>query len=173
MYHFRSFPAIPLSPVSTFRFSSVVARSAVPIVWRAACPAAICLRPVPRSVASSHVINRSPCLLSHDATSHSRIADVGISPLPVSVGRGVERGASAAGSCGSCLVLPSIIELTETAHPVTCLCRNCVVPASPYSAHIIYTRTRYYVFVKRRSRRQCPLDGDIGSEVFRNERISS
>lgn len=99
MYHFRSFPAIPLSPVSTFRFPSVVARFAVPIVWRAACPAAICLRPVPRSVASSHVINRSPCLLSHDATSHSRIADVGISPLSVSVERGVERGASVTGSC--------------------------------------------------------------------------
>ena len=170
MYHFRSFPGsrfpflFPL--IVPPCFPSVVARPVVPIVWRAACPAAICLRFVCR-------FDTSLPAISFRFAYRSRIVDVGIAPFPVSVWRGEWRGASATGSCGSCLVSPSTIELTKTVHSVIRLCRDCVVPASPYSAHIIYTRTRYYVFIKMRSRRQCPMVGNIGSEVFQNEGISS
>lgn len=182
MYHFRSFPGIqflssshPFSAHRAFRLSPrpvaqpirlVVFRPAVPIVWRAACPCRYCLRSFPPfgCVATCHRVHALACYPMMPQAAHA-------SPMSVSPRPPCRLSGESSGEPRSADVVE--IELTKTAHPVIRLCRNCVVPASPHSVHIIYMRTRYYVFIKRRSRWQCPMDVDIGSEIFRNEGISS
>ena len=189
MYHFISFFGILFSSVFPFRFPLIVLPLSVHRpAWlpvsrrpsrcanRVACRVLCRYMPASRSsficiIAFRRLPVRSPSPAVLACRPH--VADVGISPLPVSVG-GAWGGELRFAWCrDSCSVSPAAIELTKTVHPGARLWLDCAVPASPYSVHIIYTMVRYYVFIKRRSRRQCPMDGDIGSEVFQNEGIPS
>lgn len=181
MYHFISFFGILFSPVFPFRFPLIVlplpapssrsapvrrrpSRRANRVACRISCRCMPASRSSFRRVAACH---RSHVLACYPMMSQV----VPASPMSVSPRSPCRAGRALSGEPRSADVVA--IELTKTAHPVAHLCRNCAVHASPYSAHIIYTRARYYVFIKRRSRRQYPIGGDIGSEVFQNEGILS
>lgn len=104
MYHFLSFSGIPfpllapflLPPVATvFRFASrhIFLSVAFPSFRRSSRPPS-CPSASPSPFPPSSVSSLPPPIAAFRFAFRSCVADVNISPLPVSIGRGEERGAS-------------------------------------------------------------------------------